>query len=300
MTRRNRSLTFAVLFAVSVVFWWRPLILTLNLALANDAYTHILLVLPVSLALIYLDRKTLRIDAPDRTHDRTPVALAVLVLLVAVLVACLARWSHAELLTNSALSISMFALVLWWIGSGVLCFGAETLRTFLFPLCFLFWIVPAPEFLLNPAVRFLQHESAFGSRLLFHAIGVPAAQDGVMLSIPNLDIEVATECSSIRSSMMLILITMVLAQLFLRSPWRKTLMIAAAIPLSVAKNSLRIVTIAVLGTRVDPGYLHGNLHRQGGIIFLGIAVAAEVLLLWILQRTERRGVPKDAAPMAPA
>ena len=173
-------------------------------------------------------------------------------------------------------------------------------RTFLFPLCFLFWIVPAPEFLLNPAVRFLQLQSACGARLLFHAIGVPATQDGVMLSIPKLDIEVAAECSSIRSSMMLFLITMVLAQLFLRSPWRKILLIAAAIPLSVAKNALRIVTIAVLGTRVDPAYLHGNLHRQGGIIFLGIAVAAEVLLLWVLQRTERRGVRRNASPMAPA
>ena len=91
---------------------------------------------------------------------------------------------------------------------------------------------------------------------------------------------------------------MVLAQLFLHSPWRKTLLIAAAIPLSVAKNALRIVTIAVLGTRVDPGYLHGNLHRQGGIIFLGIAVAVEVLLLWILRRTELRGVPENASSPA--
>jgi exosortase len=296
MMRRNRFLTFAILFAVSIVFWWHPLILTLNLALANDAYTHILLVVPLSLALIYLDRKTGHIGAPGQT----PLALGVLVLIAAFLLACLARWSNAEILANSALSISMFALVLWWIGSVVLCFGAEVFRTFLFPLYFLFWIVPAPEFVLNPTVRFLQHQSAFGARLLFHASGVPATQDGVMISIPNLDIEVATECSSIRSSMMLILITMVLAQLFLRSNWRKTLLIAAAIPLSVAKNALRIVTIAILGTRVDPGYLHGNLHRQGGIIFLGIAVAAEVLLLWILQRTEPRGVLRNASPMAPA
>jgi exosortase len=292
MTTRNQFLAFAILCVVSIVFWWRPLVLTLNLALANDAYTHILLVLPLSLALIYLDRKIPRMGA----QDYSPVALAVL--FAAVLIACVARWSLAELLSNSALSINMVALVVWWIGSVVLCFGAETFRTFLFPLWFLFWIVPAPEWLLDPAVRFLQYQSAFGSRLLFHAVGVPATQDGVMLSIPNLDIEVATECSSIRSSMMLILITMVLGQLFLRSPWRKTLLIAAAVPLSVAKNALRIVTIAALGTRVDPGYLHGNLHRQGGIIFLGIAVAAEVLLLWILRRPELRGVPENASPLA--
>ncbi len=292
MTTRSRILAFAFLCTVSIVFWWRPLILTLDLALANEAYTQILLVLPLSLALIYLDRKTWR----PMPYDRTAVGYAVI--FAAALVACLARWSHAEVLSNSSLSISMFALVSWWIGSVVLCFGVGAFRKFLFPLCFLFLMVPAPELLLTPAVRFLQYQSAVGSRLLFNAIGVPATQDGVMLSIPNLDIEVATECSSIRSSMMLILITMVMAHLFLRSRWRKTLLIAAAIPLSVAKNALRIVTIAVLGTRVDPSYLHGNLHRHGGIVFLGVAVAAEVGLLWILRRPELRSGLERASPMA--
>jgi exosortase/archaeosortase family protein len=62
--------------------------------------------------------------------------------------------------------------------------------------------------------------------------------------------------------------TMVLAHLFLRSWWRKTLLIVAAIPLAVAKNGLRIFVIAELGTRVDPEFLDGNLHQHGGPCFL--------------------------------
>jgi len=107
-----------------------------------------------------------------------------------------------------------------------------------------------------------------------------------MLSIPGLDIEVARECSSIRSSLMLIVTTMVLAHLFLRSWWRKVLLIVMAIPLSVAKNGLRIVTIAELGTRFDRGFLDGKLHHHGGIIFLALAVVAVGALLWVLRRTE--------------
>jgi len=81
---------------------------------------------------------------------------------------------------------------------------------------------------------------------------------------------------------------MVLAHLFLRSLWRKALLIAAAIPLSVAKNGLRIVTIGELGTRVDPDFLNGKLHHDGGIVFFGIAVVAVGALLWMLRRTELR------------
>jgi exosortase len=121
---------------------------------------------------------------------------------------------------------------------------------------------------------------------MFRVAGVPVTQDGIMLSIPNLDIEVARECSSIRSSLMLVVTTMVLAHLFLRSWWRKALLIAAAIPLSVGKNGLRIFTIAELGTRVDPGFLTGKLHHQGGILFFGLSVIAVGALLGVLRRTE--------------
>ncbi len=107
-----------------------------------------------------------------------------------------------------------------------------------------------------------------------------------MLTIPGLEIEVARECSSIRSSLMLIVTTLVLAHLFLRSWWRKVVLVAAAIPLSVAKNGLRIFTIGELGTRVDPGFLNGKFHHNGGIVFFAISVAAVVMVLWILRRTE--------------
>jgi len=106
------------------------------------------------------------------------------------------------------------------------------------------------------------------------------------VSIPGLDIEVARDCSSIRSSLMLVVTTMVLAHLFLRSGWRKALLALAAIPLSVAKNGLRIFTIAELGTRIDPGFLNGKLHHNGGILFFGLSVVAVGVLLWILRRTE--------------
>ena len=81
--------------------------------------------------------------------------------------------------------------------------------------------------------------------------------DGVRLSIPGLTLEVAKECSSIRSSLMLVVTTMVVAQLLLQSPLRKSVVVAAAIPLSIAKNGLRIFTIGTRGTRVDPAFLTG-------------------------------------------
>ena len=300
MTTRNQALAFAFLGAVSIVFWWHSLVLTLGLALANNAYTHILLILPLSAALIYLDSKhrdskygdskALRID--PQPSPRIGAALLVL----ALLIGGYARWGMAATVGDVRLSLGMFALVTWWIAAVLFCFGARTFQSFLFPLCFLFLVVPIPEFALNWIVEFLQQQSAVSARIMFRAVGVPVTQDGIMLSIPGLDIEVARECSSIRSSLMLVVTTMVLAHLFLRSWWRKALLVVAAIPLSVAKNGFRIFTIVELATRVDPGFLSGKLHHNGGIVFLGIGVFAVVVLLWILRRTEFRMQLRHPAP----
>ncbi len=108
----------------------------------------------------------------------------------------------------------------------------------------------------------------------------------MLLHIPDLTLEVAPECSSIRSSLILLVTTMVVAQLLLRSAWRKAVVVVVAIPLSVAKNGLRIFVIGILATRVDVSFLTGRLHRQGGVIFLLIALAAIFLVIWILRRGE--------------
>ncbi len=186
------------------------------------------------------------------------------------------------------LTLSIFALVMWWIGSIILCLGFQAFRSFLFPLCFLFLLAPFPEHVLNWSTKFLQQQTAVAAAALFHIARVPVTREGIMLSIPGLDIEVASECSSIRSSMMLLVTTILLAQLFLRSWWRKILLIAAVIPLSVAKNALRVFTITELGTRVDPGFLDGWLHHSGGIVFFGLSVLVVAMLVWFLRRGELR------------
>ncbi len=273
-------LILALLLAVSLMVGWRPLADTFALALRESAYTHILLILPVSGALICLEWPSLRpMIAPNVRVGSALLAVAVL------LVGLVEGWS-AFLPSDVRLSIEMFALVLSWTGAFVLCFGSRVSRSVFFPLCFLFGLVPLPQLALNEIVRLLQQGSAWAAYALFSATGVPVVQNDVMLTIPGLTVEVAKECSSIRSSSMLLVTTMVLAQLLLRSPWRKALVIAVSVLLSVAKNGLRIFTIAMLGTRVDPGYLSGRLHHDGGIVFFMIALIGVFIVLWGLRRGE--------------
>jgi exosortase len=277
---------------VSLLFWWRPLANTLELALANEAYTHILLILPLSAALIYLNLNHLdsnKLDSKALRADAQPsLRLGLPLLGAALLIGYSTRWGTSGAPFDVRLSLAMFALVTWWIASVVFCFGLRTFRSLLLPLCFLFLLVPVPGAALSMIVQGLQHGSAWMAALLFRAFGEPIQRDGILLSLPKLDIEVTKECSSIRSSFLLVITTIVLAHLFLRSGWRNLLLVLIAIPLSIAKNGLRIFVIAELGTHVDPEFLDGRLHHQGGIVFLAIALVAMVALLAILHRDEMR------------
>jgi len=281
---RNSAKCFemSALVAGSIGVWWQPIASTLRLALGSDAHTHILLIIPLSVALIYIQRReVLCLPSSNRWVGWVVLSAA---LLLRACTAVIVNFGAADVI----LSFSVFGLVLWWIGSVILCFGLETFRSLLFPLCFLFLVVPVPNGIVNWMTQTLQYQSALGATLLFRIAQVPVTRDGLILSIPGLDLEVAPECSSIRSSIMLIVITLVLAHLFLRSRWRKMVLLAASLPLAVAKNALRIFTIGQLGTRVDPAYLNGRLHHHGGIVFLAVAVMMVIVLLWVLRQGELR------------
>jgi len=277
MNKLSSQLKFSLAVSISLLVGWRPLLGTFALALRRDEYTHILLIVPISLALIYTEWPSLRIDR--QPSNRISVAL-----LVAAVILGLGGRLTAQ--SDTQLTWGMLALVTWWLGAFIGCFGVWTFRSLLFPLCFLFCLVPLPEFTLNKIVALWQHGSALSASFLFSALGIPVTQDGVMLSIPGLSLEVAQECSSLRSSLMLIVTSMVLAHLFLRSFWRKATVVLVAIPLSIFKNGIRIFTISMLGIHVDPGFLHGNFHRHGGIVFYLLALFVLLLLLWILNRTQ--------------
>ncbi len=190
------------------------LLSTLRLAVRSDENTHILLI-SISLAFICAEWKSVRVFEASKT------GYGLVVLCAAGLLAALSRLHNTWITADLRLSIEMLALVSGWIGSFALCFGTRVCRALLFPLGFLFCMVPLPAFALDGIVSYLQQGSVVAARSLFAVTGIPVVQNGFLLTIPGLTIEVAKECSSIRSSLLLLITTPVLAQLLLRSPTEK-------------------------------------------------------------------------------
>jgi exosortase len=146
---------------------------------------------------------------------------------------------------------------------------------------------------MSAVITFLQHGSAVLSYYLFRAIGVAAFRDGMIIALPGLQIEVAPECSGIRSSISLLILTLAGANLYLRSDLNKVLLVLLLVPLVILKNAIRIVTLSTLALYVDPSFLAGSLHHKGGIVFFLIAMAILIPAISVMRRLERTGMGRS-------
>ena len=184
--------------------------------------------------------------------------------------------------------LSMLGVIVGVAGAFLACYGKEAWRAARFPLGFLLFAIPLPQAILEPLIRWLQYGSAAVVNLLFVLLRVPYVRDGLRFDLSALSIEIAPECSGIRSSFALMVLTVVLSYIALHSTWRRLLLLAAVIPLVLVKNGIRIVTLCLLTIHVDPSFIDGSLHRRGGFVFFGIVLAAEGTLCWLLRRSELR------------
>lgn len=183
--------------------------------------------------------------------------------------------------------------ILLVIASFAAFYGALAVRRAVFPFSMLLMAIPLPDSIVQGIISTLQAQSASLSAVLFSMIGVPVFKEGFFLTVPGVTIEVARECSGINSSIAMVLTMLLVARETLDSNWRRTLLVIATIPLSILKNAIRITALTMLALRVDPSFLTGRLHHQGGVVFYLIAIALMYPLWKLLKRGDRQDLAKN-------
>ena len=252
------------------------------MVLGNDTFSQIPLIPVVSVYLVYSHRK--KIFANVSSSWLAGGALMASGLL-AVILAKLDVWQLAP--ANQG-SLFVLGIVLFWMGSFALLFGTAAFRLALFPLLFLFFAIPIPEPFLSIVVSFLQRQSANAAEGFFHIAGVPYLRKELIFDLPGVSIQVAEECSGIRSTLALLITTVLAGYLFLQTSWRRWLLVLVVVPVAIVKNGLRIAGLSTLAVYVNPDFLTGPLHHRGGIVFFLIALVPMALLLIYLEGSERR------------
>jgi exosortase len=278
----TRHVTFLLFCGVGLTLFYVPMVQLLRMTWNRELYSHIPIVPLISLGLLILSRK--RTFADLSWGWRGGFALIALGL-VALL------WGNriTGLNQDDFLSLVMCGAVLWVIGSFLLCYGGGATREAMFPLLFLLFVIPIPSFILDPFVDLLRIGSAYLTELGLNLTGVPVHRDGFTFALPGITIEVAQQCSGIRSSIALIITSVFAGYLFLRKGWSRVILVLSFFPVTVFKNALRIMTLSLLASYVDTRFITGSwLHKSGGIPFFAVGLALMAPVLWGLMKTEKR------------
>ena len=273
-----RLLCFAGLTLVLVLGFAGPLSSLAAYAYATELHSHILLVPFVSVYLLQLRRKELSSERSSSPAFAAPLLLVAAVLL---LIPQPADW-------RDALSLRIVSFVVFVAGICFLCFGKAWVKSAAFPLAFLVFLVPVPGPLLAAAENVLTAGSVAAAESFFKLAGTPVYRDGQTLQLPGLVLEVARECSGIRSTLVLFITSLVATQLILKSPWRRALLVAAIIPLGIFRNGFRILVIGLLCVQRGPQMIDSVIHRKGGPLFFAISLIPLFLLAWWLRRGESK------------
>ena len=184
------------------------------------------------------------------------------------------------------LELRFSVLLTWLAGTFLMMYGPEAMKRALFPFALLTLTVPLPTPLVDRVITVLQSGSTTAAYFLFSVLGTPVYREGFLLHVPGVTIEVAKECSGINSSIALVLTLLLVGYETLRTPTRRLILVLLAIPVSFAKNAIRIVTLTLLAVHVDPRFLTGSLHHKGGIVFYLVGLAALYPLWKLLRRSE--------------
>jgi len=251
----------------------------------NTNASQVFLIPFVTGALLYLSR--------DKVFEsvRYAVLPGALVLGFGALILGSQRSFASTLAFSDQLSWSTTALVTLWLGGFLLFFGIESFKRGAFPLLFLIFAIPVPSPIMDRAILVLQHASASTAFFVLKLTGMPIYRDGVIFTLPNIVIEVAPQCSGIRSGISLLILTLLAGHLLLRSYWKRGALLLVAIPILIFKNALRISMLSLLAVYVDPGILATRIHKEGGIPFfvVGLLLLYPVLSLFMKsEKSEKR------------
>ena len=165
------------------------------------------------------------------------------------------------------------------LGCLLLIGGWPLARVFAFPLAFLVFSVPPPNWLMDTfTVPLKGWISDIVSNLLY-ALDYPIAQNGVMIMIGPYELLVKDACSGINSIFALSAIGVFYTHEFVRNnPIRKLILILAIAPITILANFFRVLTLVLGAYYLGVDSIEGVFHDLTGIALFVFALVLFFLL----------------------
>ena len=167
--------------------------------------------------------------------------------------------------------------------------GKAMLSQLKFVLLVLLLAIPLPTILYNQITFPLQMRASQLASAILPVFHVPVLQDGNVIRLASMPLEVAEACSGIRSLMSLFAVAVIYGYFLERTTWRRIVLALSSLPIAVAANVVRIVGTGLFVQYWDPEKALGFFHDfQGWLMFL-VSLACLYLVHLAMRLVGRKG-----------
>ncbi len=178
----------------------------------------------------------------------------------------------AELfLSRSSLLLLLAGLVVYFLGWG-------WYRAVLFPWAFLFLMIPIPSIIFSQITLPLQLLASRLASGFLSLAGVPVLQEGNVIHLPGMVLEVVEACSGIRSLVSLLTLAVIYGYFLERRVFGRVLLCISAMPVAVVANGFRVMGTGLLGYYWNPDKAEGFFHSFSGWIIFVLSLGLLLLL----------------------
>lgn len=221
----------------------------------HKTYTHGYIIAPISLWLIWSQRHHwLRLQPSLSYFGLLPILAGGFLWLVANII--------------HVLSIEQFSVVIMLVGGLWTVLGNAVTFALLFPLSFLFFMVPVGEDLVPPMIEFT---TTFTVALL-RLTGLPVYREGNFFTLTTGSWSVIEACSGINYLIASITLGFVYAYLNYSKYWKRALFILVSIIVPIIANGFRAYLIVMIGHLSNMTLAVGFDHLIYGGVFFGLVI----------------------------
>ena len=181
--------------------------------------------------------------------------------------------------------LSAGSIVLALPGLSLLFLGPTRTRAIVFPLMLTAFALPIPLALTEPVHMTLRQIATAGVSAMLPFLGVPVFAEGTTLHLSNTPVQISDACSGF-STLYASVALAYLTAYTTPGVGRKLLILAAAAPLAIAANLLRVLILVLLVAWRGPEILDTFIHPLSGMLTFAVALP---VIFWLGQpaKTER-------------
>lgn len=274
MDKINKNSMF--LLMVLIVFFfslffpvWQHLI---SLWLNSDDNSYGLFIVPISIYIIF--QKKDNIKKLSIKSNKLGLVIVVISLLLYIIA------NFTQIMTLSAITMVMFIF-----GSVFFIFGYQIVKELIFPLCFLFLLVPVPAQIYSAMTIPLQLFVTKVSVSMAGIFSIPVFSEGNVIHLPDRTLQVVQACSGLRSLVSLLTLAAVYSFFTLKSNILRFTLFFTGFPVAIFVNIFRVLMMIVSFHYFNLNLTEDRVHSFFGMMvfilaLIIIAIIGKGLAFW--------------------